>query len=176
VGSPPKWGGGAAFARVQDVCVGGEQFSVQVGDIAHSSGAGDGAGDSKLTRVTGTVVILKAERGKGVAAPNKGLAANSVGDVKRDGVDGSTGVNSTGGAAGSDAADTYQLGFNAAGMSGQTAIDGARLPQAGPGGGGAADIRPDYTGNGPVVGTWTYPPGPGGLCLEFYLKNPGVWA
>lgn len=160
------FGGGAAFARVKTTCAPADQFSVQVGDIVHAIGAGDAAGDSKVTKVSGSVVILKAERGKGTASPNKGLASNSTGDVKRDGENGGVQI---GGASGSDSADTIQLGFGGRPTTSLSVNTGHSYPAAGPGGGGSKANRA-------ILGQdqlWNFVPGPGLVCVEFFKTDPG---
>lgn len=151
------FGYGAAFARTKTTCAPGDQYSVQVGDIAHSLDAGDAAGDSKVTKVSGSVVIMKAERGKGTAA---GSSANCTGDVKRSG---SAPSGNTGGAAAGDDADPFPLGFGGRG--------GAALLGPMPGGGGAKNYA-EYS-SGAYTFPWTIPAGGGRLCVEFFDQDPG---
>lgn len=169
-GSPVTklFGGGAAFAKVKTTCTPGEDFSVQVGDPAHSVGAGDALGDSKLIRVTGTVTLLSADRGRGTTTPNKGLASNSVGDTKRDGNDSASLV---GGASGSDTADAYSLGFGGRGARYMGVLTGlTRYPAAGPGGGGGLGMLVDELPTGVY---WSYFAGSGLVCVEFFRTDPG---
>jgi len=160
------WGAGAAFARKKTTCTPGESFSLQVGDPAHTVGAGSSAGDSTCTRVTGSVLLAKAERGK---STGPGLAANSVGDVTRDGsaapYTGPPYPNGAGygGSAAGDDADPYPLGFG-----GRGAMAGG-IWNAVRGGGGGLNINlPAPSGQ-----TFTYRPGPGLICLEFFDQDPG---
>jgi hypothetical protein len=161
-----RFGGGAAFARTLTACAAGDHYDVQVGDIAHTSGAGDALGDSKVTKVVGGAVIVNADRGRGTGAPNKGLAANCVGDVKRDGSDG--GAFGPGGSSAGDDADLIQLGFGGPGIGRSAAEGGAREPASYPGAGGASsvfvELGESYSG---LV------PGNGMVCVEFFKTNPG---
>ena len=163
-GGSPGWG--AAFARVKAACTPGEQFSLQVGDVLHTMGAGTTAGDTTLTRVTGGAVILKAERGKATAA---GLAANSIGDTKRSGsAPSGAGTAAIGGASGGDDADTFPLGFG--GRGGQRFLSAAR------GGGGINDmlVYHAFPGGLDYVLYLKILPGNGLMCVQFFNQNPGV--
>jgi hypothetical protein len=153
------YGGGAAFARKKSTATPAETFSLQIGDPLHSIGAGDALGDSKVTRVTGSVLLAKAERGK---APTRGLAANSVGDVVRDGVDG---VYAVGGAPGGDSGDANPLGFGGRGVFWHA------YPQLQPshGGGGCKAEAIIYT-SGMIQDEC---PGAGRICIEFFKIDPG---
>jgi hypothetical protein len=152
------FGGGAAFARVKTTCAPGDQFSLQIGDTAHTLGAGDASGDSLLKTTPGNVVLVKAERGKGTGP---GLAANSTGDIKRDGS--AAGV-SQGGACAGDDADPVPLGFGGRG--------GKSLMGPVPGGGGGKNYV-EYAGSGGFQFLWTIVPGNGRACVEFFDQDPG---
>lgn len=152
------FGGGSAFARVKTTCAPGDQFSLQVGDTAHSLGAGDASGDSLLKTTPGNVVLVKAERGKGTGP---GLSANCVGDVKRSGA---AAGGSVGGAAAGDDADPFPLGFGGRG--------GRSMLGPVPGGGGGKDYV-EYAGGGGYQLLWTTVPGNGRACVEFFTQDPG---
>lgn len=162
------WGDGAAFARVTTPCSPGAQFSVQVGDPAHAhTGTSDTSlGDSIVTRVADSVVICKAERGHGTGP---GLAANSVGDIKRDGSS-SPDRTKNGGASAGDDGDTYALGFGGRGGGYSKTGDTGFVNGPGPGGGGAYNYA-SAAGN-----TWTTPSGTGRVIVEFYDQDPGLGA
>lgn len=153
------FGGGAAFARVKTACAPGDQFVLQVGDVAHSLGAGDAAGNSQLKTTPGNVVLVKAERGKGTGP---GLAVNSTGNVKRDGSAAPGG--NVGGAAAGDDADPFPLGFGGRGA--QSLLGPV------PGGGGAQNYV-EYAGSGGYQVLWTAVPGGGRACVEFFTQDPG---
>ena len=158
------FGAGAAFARVKAVCAPGDQFSIQVGDIAHSLGAGDALGDSILTKLPSNTVLAKAARGGGGNSP--GLAANCVGDTKRSGANpGNTAPDGSmaGGLSAGDDADPYPLSFGGRGASHRIA--------AAPGGGGAKNYV-EYQ-NGGYQQIWTLCPGNGLICVEFFDQDPG---
>lgn len=168
------FGGGAAFAHYKGSVTPGETLSVQVGDPAHTLGSvnvnGDALGDSKLTRVTGAVVLCKADRGRGTNSNSKGLASNSIGTITRDGVNGN---NRTGGASGSDDADPYPLGVGGAGA---TAGFYGVLQHitAGPGGGGC-QLYALYVAEGGSGYTVTNraKAGKGLVVIEFFRTDPG---
>jgi hypothetical protein len=153
------FGSGAAFARVKAACAPAEQFSVQVGSIAHTSGAGDALGDSIVKRVTGSVTICKAERGGTVA----GAAGNCVGDVKRSGT-ASSGFGTVGGASAGDDADAFPLGFGGRAAS--------FFVGAAPGGAGGDNVVVYDNGSGFQI-TFNFPPGDGRVCVEFFDQDPG---
>ena len=159
-----NFGAGAAFAKTKAACTPGDQYSIQVGDVAHTLDAGDAAGDSKVTKVTGSVVIAKAARAQGAT---RGLASGSIGDVTRDGVN--YGGTLYGGASGGDDADDFGLGFGGRGAYSDRFAQ--RFLAAAPGGGGFKDY-PIYT-SGPFVITWSMPPGNGRVCVEFFKADPG---
>jgi hypothetical protein len=154
------YGAGAAFARTKTACTAGESLSVQVGNIANTlQGSDTAAGDSKVTRVTGSVILCRADRAHGLTA---GLAANSVGDVKRDG---SAGVAYTGGVAAGDEADALPLGFGGRGAQWR---DPPTRRQPARGGGGIKDMVLLYTSYQP-----SFPPGAGRVCIEYFRTDPG---
>lgn len=161
------FGDGAAFARVTTPCAAGAQFTVQVGDPAHShtGTADDSLGDSIVTRLSDSVVICKAERGHGTGP---GLAVNSVGDVKRDGSS-SPDRSKNGGASAGDDSDTYSLGFGGRGGGFNKTTNGF-TDGPGPGGGGA------YTFYSFSPNTWTIPSGAGRVIVDFYDQDPGLGA
>lgn len=171
--SPGSGGGGAAFARTKTACAPGATFTLQVGDIANTrtnAGAGDSAGDSKLTRVSDSVVLLRADRGRANTSVSKGLASNSIGDVTRDGTSQNDGVG--GGASGSDAADSYSLGVGGRGAV-FGSVRGLRQPYAaGPGGGGMLGHVVYDNGVGYVLTTQMLP-GNGLVVVEFFIDDPG---
>lgn len=161
-----NFGGGAAFARVKTTCTPAEQFQIQVGDIAHTLDTGDSAGDSVVTRVTGTVVILKAVRAIGAAG---GLSTSCVGDTKRSGS--STGGTTIGGTSGGDDGDTFALGFGGRGYY-QDRFSQKFLAAA-PGGGGAKAYPVYQSFDGSYVIPFNLPPGNGRVCIEFFKTDPG---
>lgn len=156
-GQGDHWGGGAAFARSVVPVTPTENIKVQVGDVSTASTPGD----SWVKRNDGTTVICYADRGRGNGS--RGLAANSIGDVTRDGLPGndSTGV---GGSAPGDSGD-----FGAVGLSG-VGTNAARTNAAGPGGGGK--LQAVYDENNNFVKYIAYPAGQGGVRLEFFDTNP----
>lgn len=171
------YGSGAAFARRKTACSGGESFSVQVGDFAYTRDAGSALGDSIVTRVTGSVVLAKAERGH-LTTP--GLAANSVGDVTRDGTARTAGdtawssaeaasysgfsiTPTAPGMSAGDDADTFPLGFGGRGA-------GIHITAAN-GGGGGFQLALNYQ-SGFLI-TDNFFPGMGRVCLEFFDQDPG---
>jgi hypothetical protein len=164
-----NWGGGAAFSRMKTTCTPGETFHLQVGDTAHTLGVvNDSAGDTSCIRATGSVVLMRADRARN-SSPYYGQAANSVGDVKRDGAaplytgpPTPIGYGQGGDAAGDDA-DTYPLGFG-----GRGAMHGGIWQAARGGGGGYQISLPQPTGQ-----TANYAAGNGLLCLEFFDQDPG---
>lgn len=153
------FGGGAAFARRKTTCAPGNQFIVQVGDVAHSLDAGDALGDSVVKTTPANVVKAKAERGKGTGP---GLAANSIGDVTRSGVAAPGG--NTGGTCAGDDADNFPLGFG--GRGGKSQLGPVR-------GGGGAKNYVEYAGAGGYQFLWTIVPGNGLVCVEFFTDDPG---
>jgi hypothetical protein len=173
--STGAFGGGAAFARKKTTVTPGETLAVQVGSILHSESAGDALGDSIVTRVSGSVVLMKAARGTGTGP---GLASSSTGDVKRDGSPGVTifpsgggglSTASHGGASAGDDADTFPLGFGGRGAIGD--ITGNRRGAARGGGGAYRFVF--YTDGGGGGSSWTFPPGDGLVCVEFFDQDPG---
>lgn len=150
-------GGGGAFARTTTTCTPGEALSVKVGQRA-SNGA---AGDSSVTRTTGSVVLMKAVSGTASAG---GASASCVGDVKRSG-GGPAPYNGTGPVrhSGHDLDDTYSLGFGGRGA--------GYYVGATNGGGGASNVL-----NEPANGRMETPPGHGKVCLEFFKSDPGYGA
>jgi hypothetical protein len=161
-------GGGAAFARTKLTnIVDSDTFSYQVGNPKFSFDAGSSQGDSIVTRVTGSVVVNKAARGTGVIYSGQqyigtpGVAANCIGDIKRDGNVGSLAL-LQGGMSGGDLDDPHSYGFG-----GRGARVG-RYPAAGPGGGGIHYIGYDDAGH-----TKAFYPGAGLICFDFWTKDPG---
>lgn len=159
-------GGGAAFARKKTTCAPGDQFSVQVGDIAHSLDGGDALGDSKVTKVAGSVLLCKAVRANGRFG---GLDTDCTGDTKRSGTTVGAGTPTGGGASGGDDADDFSLGFGGRGAVSDFGTQKFLAP--GPGGGGfnASTI---FNFGGTFI-QWTQPPGGGRVCVEFFKTDPG---
>lgn len=147
-------GGGGAFARVTTACTPGEALSVKVGKRA-SNGA---AGDSSVTRTTGSVVLVKAVSGTASAG---GLAASCIGDVTRSGGAPApyNGVGPTR-HSGHDLDDTYSLGFGGRGAGYSVGASN--------GGGGCSNVS-----NPPASDRMVSPPGHGKVCLEFFKSDPG---
>lgn len=150
-------GGGGAFARVTTTCTPAEALSVKVGQ----RGSNGAAGDSSVTRTTGSVVLVKAVSGTASAG---GASASCIGDVKRSGGDPAP-YNSFGRLrhSGHDLDDTYSLGFGGRGA-------GYNIG-ASNGGGGCSNVS-----NPPAAETMGTPPGHGKVCLEFFKVDPGYGA
>lgn len=156
------FGGGAAFARSKLVGITAlARFTVQVGDVAHSLGAGDALGDTIVTRYADSVVVLSAQRGG--ATP--GQASGSIGnDVTRDGsAFTGAGTSRRGGAAAGDDGENQALGFG--GRGGSLFLGPVR------GGGGAKTIVAYQRGAFTV--TTSIVPGAGLACLEWFSQDPG---
>ena len=158
-------GAGAAFARVKTTCTAGESFSIQIGDIAHSKNAGDALGDSKFTRVTGSVLLCSAARGTSTAPGN---ASTCTGDTKRTG--GAAAGTLCGPSAGDDV-DTFPLGF---GGRGAKSTDRASDLAAAPGGGGSSRNQVYQSADLTYSVYLTYPPGNGRICVEFFDQDPTI--
>lgn len=168
--NPTNRGGGSAFARKKLAATPGAQFSIQVGSIYENlitSGVSAPLADSIVTRVSDSVVIAKAAHGLGTSVPNKGTAANSIGDTVRDGGDGGgNGYNTTTGFSAGDDADPYPLGFGGAGIT--PAANNLSTIWAAPGVGGlySSPLTPDSTA------TIYIPAGNGMVCVEWFNKDP----
>ncbi len=155
-----SWGAGAAFARTKCPVTPGESINLQVGDIAGTAtDPGLASGDSIVTRVTGSVVLCKADRAR---AGTPGSAANCIGDVKRSGL---AGFNAGGTAAG-DEGDPFELGFGGRGAA-QLVGSNTGGGQAVHGGGGQRDHDIGYG----VIEFLTA--GYGMICAEFFDIDPG---
>ncbi len=96
-------GGGAAYARKKLIdLTASELFNIQVGSTRGSLDAGNSSGDSLITRVASTTVVLKAARGTGVLFSGNvggvninnggipGLDTDCIGDVRVSGKHGNT--------------------------------------------------------------------------------------
>lgn len=154
------YGTGGDFARTKLEIGALAQFEIQVGDIAHSLGAGDALGDSVVTRVSDGAVILRA--GRGGATP--GPAGNSVGDVVRGGLAATgSGAAARGGSAAGDDQDLIALGFG--GRGGALVLGPVR------GGGGCQGVTVSPPNGSPF--SFTAPPGLGLVCVEFFIQDPG---
>lgn len=158
-GSGDAWGGAGCFVRSKRVTNPAWTYSVQVGDTATSSSSGDSA-VWKGSPGTGEVIIY-ADRGRGDGTGGK--AANSIGDVKRDGENGRPDLG-RGGLPAGDAADFASLGF--IGRAGSTTSSGDI------GGGGKAlpvyDDLSNFLGySGRALG------GLGRVALEWWDADPG---
>jgi hypothetical protein len=172
-----QYGGGAAFARMTTTCSAAEVFNVQVGNVLNTNGDGSALGDSFLQRASNSATILLADRGRtnlgtgegsssgGVGA--KGLAANCIGDIKRDGV---AGTSTSGGASGTDATDTY--GFGIGGAQGANIAEQSSGQMAFHGGGGMSHRFITTDGTGTAIYTHAYAGG-GIVIVEFFDADPG---
>lgn len=160
---PNGFGQGAAFARYLGGCGAEEAFTLQVGERALNTAAGD----SHLTRNVGAVLLCKADRGR----PDvPGSEANSVGTTKRAGALGMRlGAQVRGGQAGSDAADAFSLGF--LGRGARSAARGQEYLAPYAGGGGVAFLA--YQSGGYNI-PWSIAAGPGKAIVEFFDQHPGA--
>jgi hypothetical protein len=161
---------GAAFARVIVGCSPAEQFSLAIGAASGTTAAG---GNTTLTRVTGSVVICRAD---GAESGVAGTAAGSIGDTKRDGslVTNVSGIWS-GGAAGSDDADPYPLGYGSAGLYYPGAGGGNQFRPAYPGGGGLINILAYQAEDDPGYQLfWTIAAAHGRATVEFFNRDPNL--
>lgn len=154
-GQGDHWGGSGARARSRVRVMPGDNLVIQCGLTSTATTIGD----SWVKRNDGSVICY-ADRGRGNG--NGGLASNSQGDVKFDGMAGSGGH---GGSPSSDAADYAPAGF------GGTGYDISVPRSADYGGGGLIRTDVDETGQGIVVGA--YGGGLGLVCLEFFDSDPG---
>ena len=156
--SDEQWGGGSTFVLTRAVVAPGQVLQLRVGRQSQ----GDENGDSYVRRAG--VYLAYAARGRG-AGPG-GLAADSIGDVKRDGqVASYGGFGIAGGIPGSDENDYASLGFFGRGAT----SNGSRA--ANPGAGGRLHRFDDEFGN--FAGYTASPTRPGRICLEFFDANPG---
>lgn len=151
-----EWGGGGAFARSKVIVQVAENLIIQVG----TQSTGSTPGDSFVKR-NDQWVIVYADRGRG-AGPG-GLAANSTGDVKRDGKPGAPNI----GAGGDPASD--DLDYGSLGLHGRGALYGQRGGD--PGGGGR--LHPLYDEYGNFIAYTATTAGAGLVCLEFFDADPG---
>lgn len=154
-GQGDHWGGSGAYARSRRPVTPSDNLVVQVGTVNTSLPAGD-----SFVKTNAGDVICYADRGRG--SGNAGLAANSIGDVTRDGAPGAPPV---GGAPPSDAADPECRGFGGVGA------DVAADRTADYGGGGLVTTDNDENGIGIIVGA--FGAGTGLVCLEFFDSDPG---
>jgi hypothetical protein len=162
----PRLGGGAAFARTKlNDLLSTDTFTYQIGNPKFSQDVGNSQGDTTVTRVLSATMINKAARGTGTANGDglgiPGLAADCIGDIKRDGLVGNISLKQAG-MSGGDLNDPHTYGFG-----GRGARVG-RYPSAGPGGGGIGRAVYDGAGN-----QKTFFPGGGLLCFDFWTKDPG---
>lgn len=151
-------GGGGAFARSVVPVTPGETLNVRVGDTSTASTNGD-----SYVRRSATYLCY-ADRGRGNG--NAGLAANSVGDVTRNGQTASTSTSYPdryGGQSATDAGDFGELGFGKRPAGGHYSWIGAA-----PGGGGvqfyAERVYSGYT---------RHHAGCGLVAIEYFDKDPG---
>lgn len=147
-------GGGGALAKSKVSISPGEVLRTQVGNVSTASVLGD-----SFVKRSNNVVIAYADRGRGNG--QGGLASNSTGDLKRDGV-------STIGTSGHDLTDVLSMGIGGVGYYYASNVDRA----ADPGGGGylLPQYNSDHNWNGyySAVGAGT-----GLVLLQFYDKDPG---
>ena len=160
-GQGAVWGGGGALARRRFPISDGEALTLRVGNTSTASVFGD----SYVKRQDGTVLVY-ADRGRGNGT--RGLASNSIGDVRLDGSDG----NSSAGRGGAPASDEglygpvvgTGYGYRASGF-----YSGAL--QADPGGGGLLSYV--FNNSGEIERTIAYPAGAGLVVLEYFNFDPG---
>lgn len=157
-GQGDHWGGSGALARSTVPVTVGDNIKVHVGDVSTATVAGD---SSVLRNDNSTICYADRGRGNG----NRGLAANSIGDVVRDGNPGSPAGAAIGGAPANDAGDVDPTGM------GGYAADVSYAHAADAGGGGHTYYAPDADGNLHFWAAWGA--GPGIVCLEFFDTNPG---
>lgn len=157
-GQGENWGGGGAFVRKVAPVTPGENLKVYPGDTKTASTLGD----SWLKRNDGTVICY-ADRGRGNGTG--GQASLSVGDVKRDGAAGASGM---GGAPGSDSSDYAGLTFGGTGM-----VQDPPGPFTPPDYGGGGKQLPVYDEFGTYLGATAYAAGTGVVVLEFFDADPG---
>lgn len=155
-GQGDHWGGGGAFASDVVSVTPGDILKIQVGDVSTASVNGD----SWVKRPDGTQIAY-ADRGRGNGV--RGVAANCIGSIKRDGFPGSD-AGGTGGASATDATGVAGLVPTGRG----TTYAGTRA--AGYGGGGHLLAVFDEVGN--FVKYVAYPAGGGLVVLEYYDANP----
>lgn len=154
-GQGDHWGGGSAYARAVAAVTAGEALSIQCGNV----GTASALNDSFVKRGNGQVIAY-ADRGRGSGV--RGVAANSTGDVTRDGQPG--GIN-VGGSCASDAGDYATGGFGGVGS------DYSHTVAADFGCGG--HILGYVNENGVDQGLVAWAAGTGLVCLEFLDSNPG---
>lgn len=161
-GMGSSYSGGGALVKRKVLITPGELLQVQVGKVSTQSVQSD----SFVKRQDNTVIIY-ADRGRGNGAG--GLAANSTGDIKRDGY--AAGVPmETYGAPASDTNDLKSLGFGGFGI--RYAED--TLGQAADTGGGGLLI-PTYYDVDTLTGYYQAQcAGNGKIVLEFYNADPGA--
>jgi len=163
-GQGANWGGGGALARSRfPVQTDGEAFNIQVGDVSTASPLGD----SWVKRLDGTILV-SADRGRGNGTG--GRAANSIGDIKLDGQNGTSGTPSYGGNPASDEALFGSVGIGGFGVFAPGAFLSGIL-QADPGGGGLLSYI--INDSGEINGTIAYPAGGGLVVFEWFNFDPG---
>lgn len=161
---------GAAFARTKAVATPGETFNLVVGNCATVyNGA---AGNTVLTRNTGSVIICRAD---GAEAGVAGTVAGSIGDTTRAGTVGSAaGAFKFAGQSGGDDLDPYPLGYGGGGAyleATSVADSGNRWLAAYWGAGGLLNTTGYVNADGPIaVNIW---PGQGRATVEFFSSDPG---
>jgi hypothetical protein len=154
-GQGDHWGGGSAYARAVSAVAVGEALSIQCGDV----GTASMMNDSFVKHANGAVIVY-ADRGRGAGV--RGVAANSTGDVTRDGQPGGANF---GGPCGSDAGDYARGGFGGVGSDYNHTIPA----DFGCGGHILGYVNEYGIDQGHVA--WTS--GTGLVCLEFFDGKPG---
>lgn len=166
-------GGGAAYARTFLTVAPGATFTLQIGDIAATLDTNANVlGDSICTRDGDSVVVCKAARGGGSGGFNigpAGLAANSIGDVTRDG---SPGTTFGGGDSAGDDADPFPLGFGGQAVR-WFGFGTSDVHAAARGAGGAKRYPVYYVEEFSFVRWQDFAPGNGQICIEFFNADPG---
>jgi hypothetical protein len=160
-GQGDHWGGSGAGVRTRAAVNAGDNLIIQVGDTSTAAVVGD-----SFVKYNDGTVICYADRGRGNG--NAGQAALSVGDVRRDGAPGVSGV---GGSPTSDASEYGSMGFGGTGSNNHAQDSSSTLLAADYGGGGYQVAA--YDVNGDFMGYTAFPAGTGLVVLEFFDSNPG---
>lgn len=165
-GQGDGYGGGAAFARSRVLVTPGENLKIRVGNPSTDNANGD----SYVRRNDNITNIVYAERGRGGVSSGTngaaGLAANSIGDIRRDGAERI--APNQGGAAATDASDYGAIIMGPIqGNPSQVVVS--------PGSGGYRFywLRSDGSWPGNPNGYLAYNAGLGEVCLEFFNTDPG---